>query len=137
MREELQKREGQRGVFRATFQRRGHRTNHWGTMQTALLVDVRDESGAVVADHLWFIFGDRMRALKLQPGDQLRFVATVATYFKRAHDFDWNDGDVEFEKDYRLIYPSNMRLLGGSAGNMPLFDEAVSTQPSAVSKGDA
>ena len=127
MRKELAKREGQRGAFRATFQRKGHRTNRFGTMQTALFVDLRDESGAVVADHLWFIFGDRMRTLRLQPGDQVRFVATVAPYFKRAHDFDWNDGDVEFEKDYRLLYPSNMRLLGSSAGVLPLFDQQEAT----------
>lgn len=93
MREELAKREGRRGAFTATFQRKGHRTNRWGTLLTALLLDIRDEAGVLVADHAWFIWGQQMQSLQLKPGDRIRFVATVAPYFKRSHDFDWVEED--------------------------------------------
>jgi hypothetical protein len=127
MREELAKRLGLRGEFRATFHRRGISRNYWGVRQTALFIDVRDEAGVQVTDHLWFFWGKQMGALNLQPGDRVRFVATVTTYTKRDrasdYEFGWEEDELRrFVTDYKLIYPSNMRLLGASQGTLPLFE---------------
>ena len=126
MREELKKRVGKRGEFHATFHRTGVRRTDWGVSITALLVDVRDEAGTQVCDHLWFLMGKQMQALGLCPGDRVRFVATVASYRKRDKDFDpFDDHDARrCVTDYRLIYPSNMRKLSAPPErSLPLFEQ--------------
>ena len=126
MREELKGRCGKRGEFHATFKRSGIRPSHWGVAVTALFVNVCDEAGTMVTDHLWFLLGKQMQALGLQPGDRVRFVATVAQYRKRNPDHDGFDGEdtPHCVTDYRLIYPSNMRKLGAPpASSLPLFEQ--------------
>lgn len=126
MREELAKRLGTRGEFRATFHRKGARRNSYGTTVTALFLDVRDSAGVVVTDHLWFYWGQQMERLKLERGDRIRFIATVSRYTKRDRgtDFEmgWEEDELRrFVTDYRLIYPSNMMAIGRPA-RLPMFD---------------
>lgn len=130
MRKELKDRVGRRGRFRATFNRFGALRKAWGHPQqcTALLKNVRDESGAIVADHIWVIVGTRFGALELKPGDEVFFVARVTKYRKRNP--DWQDeDDTPFVEDYRLSNPSNVTKLGGEVvRSMPLFDRAEGGQ---------
>lgn len=126
MREELAHRNGRRGEFRAVLKRTGGKRNSHGYyVKTALFVDVRDEANTLVADHLWFNWGKQMDGLKLQPGDRVRFTATVATYHKLNRDRDWDDDESRYVVDYRLMFPRSMRVLGRDAESLPLFDQAV------------
>jgi hypothetical protein len=71
------------------------------------LVDVA--SGKVVTDHLWFTLGARFDRLCFVRGDVVRFDARVAKYLKgyvRDHEFDCR------EVDFRLIFPSKVRVVG-------------------------
>ncbi len=132
MRRELKDRVGRRGRFRATFKRFGSRRNGgYRPAVTALFLDVRDESGYIVADHLWFNVGDQLRGLDLQAGDEIFFVARVKKYRKR----NWNaiEDDPAFVEDYRLSYPSNVQKLGAQAeAPMPLFEQAPAAGSASV-----
>jgi len=61
MRDKLGKMYGQRKRFSGVFERQGKKPAYrgWGTAgngydETVLLRDIRDETGCIVADHLWF-----------------------------------------------------------------------------------
>jgi hypothetical protein len=125
MRKELKNRVGRRGRFRATFQRFGSKRDpRYPQCMTALFLAVRDESGEIVTDHLWFDVGDQLRRLELQPGDEVFFVARVQKYRKRNPNAI-DDDDPRFVEDYRLSYPSKVSKLGAQITEpMPLFDQA-------------
>lgn len=112
MRDELAKRLGTRGPFSATFVRTGISNSDWGKKVTMLFRDVRDEAGTQVTDHLWFLQGKQARELRLKPGERVNFVATVGRYTKRNPDRDFDPDEPCRVRDYRLIYPSNMRRQG-------------------------
>jgi hypothetical protein len=127
VRKELKARNGRRGHFRAIFKRFGMRrySNH-APQPTALFIEIRDESGDVVADHLWFQLGEQFSRLDLQPGDEVFFVARVKKYRKRNHDAI--DDDPRFVEDYKLSYPSQVSKLGvevTAMEEMPLFNQAA------------
>jgi len=82
-------------TFSATFVRFGS-SNHG---RTALLRDIRDERGKIVADHVWLTYTEKLSRLALQAGDTLHFKAIVKRYSKAAGAFD-----------YGLFYPSNLRV---------------------------
>jgi hypothetical protein len=98
---------------------------------------VRDESGAIVTDHLWFFVGQQFGSLDLAPGDEVFFCARVTKYRKRNPDV-MDDEDPQFVEDYRLSHPSRVSKLGAALVRpMPLFDQAPAaggaqrrTQPS-------
>ncbi len=124
MREELKDRVGRRGSFTATFKRTGIRKNSFGVAVTVLFIDLRDEAGTLVTDHLWFLRGKQMDELKLQPGERISFEATVTSYYKRAPrdgaDYpDWDDDAGRVEKDYKLIYPTRMKRVGEQGSCKP------------------
>jgi hypothetical protein len=124
MREELKHRVGRRGAFTAMFSRTGVRKSTWSVDVTVLLLDVRDEAGQLVADHLWFRRGSQIERLQLKAGDRIRFMATVGPYSKRNRDGDADED--RYVVDYKLIYPSNMRLIGMEPQHgLPLFDEQL------------
>lgn len=113
MREELQARDGKRGKFTATFARFGSKTAYKGPMiKTALFRDIKDESGEIVTDHLWFTVGKQMEALNLTPDDRVAFEARVKPYRKgyRGHR-DYDDDMPAPSVDYRLAWPTKMRVL--------------------------
>lgn len=122
MRKELAKRVGRRGRFSATFERTGVHKDQWGTKVTMLFLDVRDEAGTVVADHIWFVQGKQSRELKLRKGERVKFLATVAPYRKRNPEREFDDEASYKVLDYRLTYPSNLcRLSDQSYQSLPLF----------------
>jgi hypothetical protein len=124
MREALKDRVGRRGEFTAQFKRRGVAASGWGIKVTMLFIDVRDEAGTVVADHIWFKMGKQMDELKLEPGDRIRFMATVDTYQKRNKDDAWDDDEPRHVTDFRLVHPSNVRRMGASRGPRAASDQA-------------
>lgn len=122
MRKELRDRVGRRGRFSATLRRFGVRQGPHPTT-TALFVDVKDESGQIVTDHIWMVVGKQLRALHPQPGDEIFFVARVTKYWKRNPEYDGDDDYAPYRiQDYRLSNPTHIRKLGVEvAAEMPLF----------------
>lgn len=123
MRKSLKERYGRRGKFSAIFKRHGvYRGFQGHHVPTALFIDVKDESGQVVTDHIWFNVGKYIHELALQPGDEVFFVARVTKYWKRNPEAAYDDDAPVRVQDYRLSWPTKMRKLG-AAPEMPLFDD--------------
>jgi hypothetical protein len=77
MREELARRDGFRGVFKATYERPGSRSSHGWTVHTLLFVHVCDSHGNEVTDHIWFTKAEGWTRLQLARGDRAQFTARV------------------------------------------------------------
>ena len=134
MRTKLQDRSGRRGHFRATFKRFGSRHMYKGPDKaTALFVEIRDESGNIVADHLWFMVGDQLGGLELEPGDEIFFIARVKKYWKRNKEAAYDPDEPERVQDYCLANPSKVQKLGAQITRpLPLFDEAQAARSTSV-----
>jgi hypothetical protein len=104
MRDELKKLDKQRMGFTGTFSRTDKVKNSHPPEPTLLLLDIRDEGGRVVADHVWLLLTKEFAALGLKEGDRIGFVATVSQYFKG-----------NCEKDYYLTSPGKIRKIDGAA----------------------
>lgn len=91
-----------RHVFTGVFERTGMKNGYKGPEETLLLLDVKDEHGNVVTDHLWFNFTKGFREANPEPGDVLEFRARVDSYVK-GYD-EWSR-----EVDYRLTYPTAVK----------------------------
>jgi hypothetical protein len=131
MRKQLKERIGRRGHFRATFRRFGTRPAFKGPERhTALFINVKDEAGDIVADHIWFTVGSQLSELELQPGDEIFFVARVTKYWKRNREAAFDPDAPERIQDYHLSNPSKMQKLSVQVTHpMPLFDaQATSTE---------
>jgi hypothetical protein len=129
VRKQLRDRNGRRGRFSATFKKFGSaRDPHRPWVRTALFLNVRDESGEVVTDHIWFRLGELFGRLNLQPGDEVFFLARVKKYWKRNPDIVDED-DPRFVEDYKLSYPSKVQKLAAQpVQDMPLFDQCPEVQ---------
>jgi hypothetical protein len=74
------------------------------------LLNITDENGKIVADHIWFILGKRFQSAGwLRTGDRMQFDARVKTYQK---------GWAGSQTDYRLSNPTNVRLIARAAGSV-------------------
>jgi hypothetical protein len=63
---------------------------------TALLKDVRNIAGEIVADHTWVGFTKSLRDSEAKPGDMIKFVARVVEYAHASNDFSQRYGEWEF-----------------------------------------
>lgn len=129
MRERLHDKSGVRGCYTATFSRFGSKSAYKGPpLKTVLLIDLKDDVGREVCDHLWFNFTKEFEAANLQPGDQVRFNARSKPYWKgyRGHRYD-DDEMRTIEKDYKLSHPTKTVVAARASdeGGQPvLFDKA-------------
>jgi hypothetical protein len=133
MRTELQKRNGQRGEFTAVFDRYGRATvkipKLYGRrfpsekeVTTLLFKDVRDSTGKIVADHLWFKACKQWNRLGLRSGDKVKFEARVGSY-EKGYVGRFAD-ESERETDYKLAFPTKARLVEAFAADLPLLKSA-------------
>lgn len=127
MRERLKERDGVRARFFATFQRFGVKpATTWApAIKTLLLVDVRDDRGEAVADHVWFKEGEWSKSLDLKPGDRIGFDARVSQYekgYRGRRDVDAPGPSV----DYRLGFPTKAAKIAAAA-IAPATDDAPQT----------
>ena len=106
MRDALAQLYGQRLHFTATFERIGKKRAYrgWGNMGdgydgTVLLKDIKDDTGRIVADHLWFSLTEGFRYAGLNEGDTVRFDARVDDYLK---------GYEKDAYDYKLSRPTRI-----------------------------
>lgn len=149
MRTELKKRDGQRGEFSATFERYGRAKitiPGYGRFRkapptkeiiTLLFIDVRDSTGAVVTDHLWFHTCKQWTALGLKSGDKVKFEARVKPYEKGYAGDGEFDGGCGRETDFKLAFPTKARLVDAFAGDLSLLSSiACQGCGSAVANGE-
>lgn len=96
MRKVLAKHDGERNVYRGSFERFGVAANRFGVKQTLVLRDVKTAEGETVCDHLWFNLTQAFQALDLYPGDIVQFAGRVTIYHKRGG------------RDYKLARPTQV-----------------------------
>jgi hypothetical protein len=125
MREELQKRNGKRGSFTGTVKSFGSKPAYRGpALITMLLVDVCDESGAEVTDHLWFVVRKQLAALNLQTGDKIQFVARVKEYIKGYRGRRDDDDLPPLSRDFKLSHGMQFKKISSMPPDvvgLPLF----------------
>lgn len=111
MRAQLRELNQVRKVFRGTFEREGKKTNwHGYAAPTILLLDVTDDTGKIVTDHIWFSKTKAFEALgDLNSGDIIEFEARVADYRKGYVNRQYKIDNTK--KDYKLSRPTKVRRL--------------------------
>lgn len=108
MRTQLAAIEEVRATFTGTFVRLGTKRGWEGaTLQTVLLLHVRDMRGIEVCDHLWMNCTKGIAALQLQPGDVVQFDARVKAYAK-GYQGRREDVYKPYELDYKLSHPTKV-----------------------------
>jgi hypothetical protein len=113
-RKALQRRDGERGRYRAKVERFGSKVGYKGyTENTLLLREVVDaQTGQQVTDHLWFTMTKRWESAGVTPGDVVEFDARVKSY--RCGYWGHNiDKQIENPPrwDYKLSYPSKIEVI--------------------------
>lgn len=109
MRSELKKVNGKRLKFSGLFERYGSKKNWHGYPETTvLLMQIRNELGEIVSDHLWFNLTKGFEALgSLNTGDKIIFEARSKPYTKGY--VNYREGIDNREVDYRLSHPTKFQ----------------------------
>jgi len=128
MREKLKQANGNRSIFEGIFERFGIKNSFGHPKHTLLLKDIKDNSGKVVTDHLWFNVGKRFDSLKLQAGDIVRFDARVKPYVKGYRGYREDVYDSPVETDYKLSNPTNLRKVTKEVPQLSMLGESVLCQ---------
>ena len=123
MREKLAHINGKRFTFEGIFERFGTKNSFGHTKHTLLLRDVKDSSGKVVTDHLWFQLGKRFDSLKLEAGDIVRFDARAKPYIKGYRGYREDVYDKPVETDYRLSNPTNLKKVIKEVSQLSMLGE--------------
>jgi hypothetical protein len=108
MREELKKIDQQRELFRGVFKKYGLKSGYRGaSVETILLVDIRDGIGNLICDHLWFNLTKGFERLgALREGDMVQFGARVKKYRKGY--VNRKAGIDQSRVDYKLSHPTRI-----------------------------
>jgi len=108
MRQELKKIEQQRALFRGVFSKYGLKSGYGGrSMETVLLVDIRDSNGKLICDHLWFNMTKGFEVLgTMREGDVIQFEARVKEY-KKGY-VNRRAGIDQSRSDYKLSHPTKI-----------------------------
>lgn len=103
-----------RGTFTGVFERDGWKRGYKGNdLPTLLLLNIKNDKGNVVSDHLWFNYTKGFSDLgQLEKGDIIQFNARCKEYTKGY--FGYKE-EVAIEKpiedDYKLSYPTKIKLI--------------------------
>lgn len=114
MRSALKQINGQRIVFRGNFSRYGTKSSYRGKPKvTILLLDVKDQSGKTVSDHLWLNRTKGIQSIEpLREGDVIEFKARVKKYTKGYRGYR---EEIAWEKpirrDYKLSHPTTFSIV--------------------------
>jgi hypothetical protein len=103
--------EGKRGLYTCELIRIGSKPGYKDNNVTILWKDVKDETGQIVADHLWSNMTKGFKQADLKPGDLVEFRATVEKYDKGYQGRQEDVFDKPMKTDYRLSRPTNIRKL--------------------------
>lgn len=102
--------EGERSVYTGEFVRTGTKHGFKGDVKTVLLKDVKDETGQIVTDHLWFNMTKGFEQANLQPGDIVEFRGKVERYIKGYKGYR-EDIYKPLEDDYKLSRPTKVKKI--------------------------
>lgn len=108
MRQALQRRNGDRDLFRGVFVRYGAKAGWHSPETTVLLAPVADASGQPVCDHLWFNLTKQFAALDLVEGDIVEFAGRITPYVK-GYQGQIDGLTMPQEIDYKLSRPTKVR----------------------------
>ena len=117
MREELKKLVGVRGRFTAKVERFGEKSVMGRTLKTILFRDVKDDSGMIVAEHLWFPVRKNMASAQLAVGDFVSLNGTVAKYKKGYKGNNLEIAGRPIKTDYCLKYPAKVQKISADEYN--------------------
>lgn len=104
----LRAKEGVRSLYTGEFVRTGIKHGYMGYVVTVLLKDVRDESGKIVTDHLWFNMTKGFKQANLLAGDIVEFRGRVERYVKGYMGCRYDVCKL-LEEDYKLSFPTKVR----------------------------
>lgn len=108
----------ERHTFTGTFVKFGFKNGYMGPVETLLLVDVKDNKGNIVTDHLWFNKTKGFAKLELEEGDIVKFDARVSEYEKGYKGYNYMQRILNpVSKDYRLTYPTKIELVSKGDGD--------------------
>ena len=97
-RKKLKEIENERKIFIGTFERYGVKSGYKCPLKTILLLNIKDEEGNEITDHLWFNFTKGFEKLgELQKGDKIKFKARSKRYTKGY-------------QGYRCYIPNNINI---------------------------
>jgi hypothetical protein len=103
---------GQRRTFTGQFERfgekRGYKTETVPTVCFTQITDVA--TNEIVTHYLWFNLTKAFKRLDLKPGDIVQFDARVDDYVKGYFGYRV-DVYKPAERDFRLVYPTKVKLL--------------------------
>jgi hypothetical protein len=105
MRENLKEFNEVRIKVYAEVGRYGTKSSFGYTKETICLVNIKDERGKILCDHLWLTVGKQIKELKLVIGDIVYFQARVTKYYKGYKGYR-DDVNKPIELDYRLSNPT-------------------------------
>ena len=118
MREKLVELNDKRITVSAKVEKFGSRKSFIGFLQkTVLLIDIKDQSGKMLCDHLWLTEGKQIKNLSLIVGDFIMFTARVTEYEKGYKGVYDESNPVEV--DYRLSFPSNFTKITVPSNQKP------------------
>jgi hypothetical protein len=116
VRKELEKIDEVRSTFTGTFVRGGIKNGWKGRIdKTVLLKNIRNLSGVLMCDHLWFNLTKQFCALSLVEGDVVQFDARVKEYEKGYKGYRDDVDDAPIETDYKLSHPTKIKKINGEA----------------------
>jgi len=110
MRTELEKMDEVRDTFTGTFVKFSTKNGYKGIEKTVLLKDIKDMSGRIMTDHLWFNFTKGFSELNLIENDVVQFDARVKEYEKGYRGYR-DDVYKPIETDYKLSHPTKIRKI--------------------------
>ena len=107
-----------RATYSGTFKRFGSKNGYKGLIETVLLLDIKNSTGDIIADHLWFNKTKGFSSLNLQEGDVVQFDARVKEYIKGYFGYDFI---MQLEnpplKDYKLSHPTKLKIISKKKEN--------------------
>lgn len=106
--------------FSATFQQFGQKSGFKGYLATTIcFIDLKNEEGKIIEDHLWMNYTKCFQKLELKAGDIISFHARVAVYEKGYSD----DDEINPKRwDYKLQRPSKTEKIGRAEGDFSESD---------------
>jgi hypothetical protein len=110
MRKKIKELNEERRNFSGIFVRFGKKNNYMGNEETTVLLkDIKDNSGKILCDHLWFNFTKGFEKINLKENDIVRFDARVKSYIKGYKGYNL-EREIEspLREDFKLSHPTKI-----------------------------
>lgn len=112
MRRKLREAEGERTRFTGRISRRGKKRKGNEIVETILMLNIFNDKGVHVTDHLWFEIRAGFDKVKgLEDGDIVQFYAKSETYLKGYLGSRRNVYETKLKLDYRLTSLRNIKII--------------------------